>query len=251
MSNSFSIARGSDIDRLCDHTFLPALLDCGSLVVDLGANHGEFAHGVIQRFGCHVYAAEPLRSLQEKIEPSPYLKLFRVAIGAKDGTVQLRIFRSRDASVLGSREQKDVLEAEEEVEVVSLGTFLSRAGLQRVDLMKVDIEGAELAMFESASETDLARFGQITVEFHDFIYPELKPRVKVVKKRLAAMGFRRINFSLDNTDVLFLNPAWPGMDMSLFQFGKLKYFRRNVEGSKRWIHRITAKLPYTYRAPGC
>ena len=69
MSNGFGITPGSNIDRLCDHPFLPALLNSGSFVIDLGANRGEFAHGLTDRFGCRVYAAEPLASLQDEIVP--------------------------------------------------------------------------------------------------------------------------------------------------------------------------------------
>lgn len=165
MNNSFGITLGSEIDRLCDHTFLPALLNSRSFVIDLGANRGEFAHGLIQRFSCRVYAAEPLASLQDAIAPSPLLKLFRVAIGGEDGTARLNVFKSRCASVFGSRKREELVRAEEEVEVVSLRTFLAFAKLEQVDLMKVDVEGAEVAMFESASETDLLRIGQITVDF--------------------------------------------------------------------------------------
>jgi FkbM family methyltransferase len=236
MRKGLDIAPLFAIDRICEHTFVSSLLSSRSVVVDLGANRGEFAHGIIDRFGCQVCAAEPLASLQEKIEPSANLKLFRVAIGSEDGTAQLHVFRSRDASVFGSRGAKDTLKGEEEVEVVSVRTFLSRAAVEQVDLMKVDIEGAELTMLEAASEALLHRIGQITVEFHDFIYPELKSRVEAVKKRLEAIGFWRINFSLDNTDVLFLNRAWSAVN--LFRVAELKYFRRNVEGGKRWMRRM-------------
>lgn len=243
MSNGFSITPNFRIDRLCDHTFLPALLNSESVVVDFGANRGEFAHGLISRFGCRVYAAEPLAGLQQEIKASPYLHLFRVAIGGQDGTARLNVFRSRCASVLGSREIKDSVQAEEDVEVVSLRTFLDLTKLERVDLMKVDVEGAEVAMFESASETDLLRIGQITVEFHDFIYPELQPRVEAVKKRLQAIGFWRINFSLDNTDVLFFNHDLPVI--SLLRYGTLKYLTRNVEGARRRLRRMreNPKIP--------
>ena len=134
MSNVYNITPGSDIERLCDHTFLPALLNSGSSVIDLGANRGDFAHGLIQRFGCRVYAAEPLASLQDAIATSPLLKLFHLAIGGEDGAARLHVFKSRCASVLGSRKRKDLVQAEEEVEVVSLRTFLELTKLERVDL---------------------------------------------------------------------------------------------------------------------
>ena len=71
------------------------------------------------------------------------------------------------------------------------------------------------------------------------IYPELRFGVEATKKRLQTIGFRKINFSLDNTDVLFLNPNLTSI--SPFYYLKLKYFTRNVEGARRWLHRISEK----------
>jgi FkbM family methyltransferase len=182
------------VARLCDHTYLPDLLNSRSIVVDLGANHGEFARELINRSGCTVYAAEPLSSLHAKIDSSPHLKLFRVALGRQNGSASLRVYGGRCASLLGARENDETVN-QEEVEVVDLHTFLVRAGLGRVDLMKVDVEGAELDIFESVLESDLRLIGQITIEFHDFIYPNLKPRVEAVKRRLCKLGFWMIDFS--------------------------------------------------------
>jgi FkbM family methyltransferase len=218
------------VDRLCEHSYLPNLLGSDSVVFDFGANHGDFSHGLISRFGCRIYAAEPLASLRESIKASDRLNLMPVAIGATNGTARLHVFPTRCASLLDARAQ-DIDPQFEEVEVVDLKTFFARARVDKVDLMKVDIEGAEVDMFESALDDDLKRAGQITVEFHDFIYPQLHGRVEAIKRRLEALGFWTINFSLDNTDVLFINRVATGV--SELRYRKLKYLARYKEGGKR------------------
>jgi FkbM family methyltransferase len=227
-------AKRGEVARLCDHTYLPDLLDSNSIVVDLGANRGEFAHELIRRCGCSVYAAEPLSGLHAEIGASPRLKLFRVALGKQNGSAPLRVYGGRCASLLGARENDETVN-QEEVEVVDLHTFLVRAGLGRVDLMKVDVEGAELDIFESVLESDLRLIGQITIEFHDFIYPNLKPRAEAVKRRLCKLGFWMINFSLDNTDVLFINRD--AGSVSTLRYGKLRYVTKYLEGAKRRLRR--------------
>jgi len=70
----------------------------------------------------------------------------------------------------------------------------------------VDSKKRELVGDFKNTVSDLVRNTQFTVEFHDFIHPEeLDGRVERVKRRLVSIGLRRINFSLDNTDVLFIN----------------------------------------------
>ncbi len=226
------------VDRLCGHTFLRKLLNSDSTAVDLGAHKGQFSHGMIARYGCRVFAAEPIAELRAGISMTPGLTIFPFAIGGGVGRARMHVFGSRCASLLLERAE-EMWEREEEVELLDLRNVLARFGLAKVDLMKVDIEGAELAMFESASDTELRGFTQITVEFHDFLYPEQKSRVEAIKRRFRKLGFWVIKFSLDNTDVLFVNAAASGTGR--FQYGRLKYFTKYVEGAKRrWAQRLEA-----------
>jgi hypothetical protein len=126
------------------------------------------------------------------------------------------------------------------VRVVGFEDFLSRAGLGKrdlIDLVKVDIEGAECCMFEEASDSALQRVAQFSVEFHDFIWPELRERVIRVKSRLRSLGFRSINFSLDDTDVLFLNRTV--LDIGLCADVHLRAIKY-ANGIKRMAERIAS-----------
>ena len=75
---------------------------------------------------------------------------------------------------------------------------------------------------------------KITVEFHDFLRPEQAARVARAKRRLELAGFRRIEFSLDSTDVLFVRagslscPVW--------------FWLRHVVGNRRGLRRHLARI---------
>lgn len=191
--------------NVCQHTFL-ALLDRESTVVDLGANAGDFCHDMIGRFGCRVVSLEAMPHLAEAITPHPRLSLFNEAIAATTGTIQINRYEKRCASLFGPMEGETPISVTT-VKSVSLGDLIAREGLRIVDLLKVDIEGAELGMFDAATDKDLLSCKQITVEFHDFLYPETHEHVEKVKARLASLGFQIVSYSLDNTDVLFVNPT--------------------------------------------
>jgi FkbM family methyltransferase len=195
--------RGSTI-RICDHTFLPHLISSNSIVVDLGAFDGDFAHAMIDRFQCRVFSAEPVRELFERIRPHPLHRVFPVAVGGKNETIEMNVYGSRCASVFGSTapDEKFITQSSE---MVTLSEFCRRAAVDRIDLLKLDIEGAEIELFENSSDQDLLSATQITVEFHDFIYPEQRPAVKRIIERMGDIGFWVVRFSLDNTNVLFLN----------------------------------------------
>jgi hypothetical protein len=76
-----------------------------------------------------------------------------------------------------------------------------------VDLIKMDIEGAELDVLESAPTELLQSIRQLTIEFHEFVYPQSRARIEALKKRFRHLGFWVVDFSRTNYDVLFVHPA--------------------------------------------
>jgi hypothetical protein len=72
------------------------------------------------------------------------------------------------------------------VECVSLADLLEREGLDFVDYLKVDIEGAEYELFEQTPPAVLARFRMIGLEYHG------NQPMSVMTDRLRDAGFRQI-----------------------------------------------------------
>jgi len=190
--------------EICNHSFLPRFVDGGSVVVDLGANRGEFSHAILQRFGCRVVAVEPVEKLFQSIERDPRLQLLPVAVGASNQTIAMNVFHGRCASALGPV-VSDEPSTTQPVEMVTLAELRRRTGVGQIDLLKMDIEGAEIELLEACSDDELQSVMQMTVEFHEFLYPEQAEAVARIKHRMRGLGFWVLPFSLDNTNVLFLN----------------------------------------------
>ncbi|WP_366930871.1 FkbM family methyltransferase [Microcoleus sp. bin38.metabat.b11b12b14.051] len=49
------------------------------------------------------------------------------------------------------------------VDAMTLDTFLNKHKIESIDLLKVDIEGAEEALFNSTSDATLCNIKQITI----------------------------------------------------------------------------------------
>jgi hypothetical protein len=68
------------------------------------------------------------------------------------------------------------------------------------------VEGAEIGILESATASDLARCGQLTVEFHDKRPPFTRRDVDRVCRRLRRQGYRIVTANWPKVDdVLFVN----------------------------------------------
>jgi FkbM family methyltransferase len=187
------------------HSFLPGPIGKDSLVLDLGANLGEFSAGMIARFGCRMVAAEALEELAAQIPKNQRLTVVPVAVGGSNGSISISVFPDRCASVRGTvnAEEKPSLR---EIPMLTLRELRSRAQAAEIDLMKLDIEGAEIDLFAGSTDSELLEIGQITCEFHDFLYRELRKPVREIFARMRSLGFGIVHFSFDNTNVLLVNP---------------------------------------------
>ena len=54
-----------------------------------------------------------------------------------------------------------------EVEGVTLADIMQRYGLKTIDILKIDIEGAERYVFEASVSAFLPKIGRIAIELHD------------------------------------------------------------------------------------
>jgi FkbM family methyltransferase len=195
------------IARVQDHSFLAAPIRRGSTVIDLGMNTGQFAATMMSVFGCSVVGVEPARALFDRIPRLPGLTAERAAITRRGESAEFFL----SANPLAGTTDKRLSEpgaSRIEVPGTTLADILDRHGVERTPLVKVDIEGGEIPMLDSASFETLRRVDQFTIEFHDFLDPAQAADVRRVTQRLQAAGFAHMTFSSrNNMDVLFVNRA--------------------------------------------
>lgn len=191
------------VARVEGHSFLAGPLDQDSSVIDLGINQANFARTIHDLTGCRVLGVEAIPDLAAKAPAHDWLQVENVAIAGADGTVTMHLNRTGDATLRDDMSEGDVETVE--VRATTLESFLSEHGVGRVDLMKIDIEGAEFELFDNAPDALFGRIVQITIEFHDFKNAALTPDVARIKARMRARGFLCLTFSGNNTDVLFVN----------------------------------------------
>lgn len=212
------IARWSRAAGLADlathHVYLPAL-GPGALVIDAGAHLGEFAAEIRRRTGARLVALEPVPELRARIEPAPNLTILDGAIvGEQEKAIEeIEIHLSENPQANSSDPEiarRFGARGAIRVRAWTLPALLAELGSERVDLLKLDVEGAELEVLETASAATLGAIGQITVEFHDFLGgPDIAARVRAIRSRLGRFGFRALVLSAPwghHADVLFLGP---------------------------------------------
>jgi len=173
----------------------------GSVCLDLGANVGTVTERMAAT-GAHVHAFEPdpwaHERLVARVGALPNVTLHRAAVGLEAGEVHLNRAEGFDADPATLSEGSTLMAGAGGGETVAVEQIDLRAflrGLDRpVDLVKMDIEGAELALLEAlldAPERELLR--DVFVETHEIQYPALRPRYAALRERVAAMETPRID----------------------------------------------------------
>jgi FkbM family methyltransferase len=184
-------------------------LEPGDVFVDVGAHIGFHALIVareLQRLGGgHVYAFEPTSDSADRLAATAErnainnLTLVRAALGAATGQIEVRRVGAYGAdepsarSVFGSGHTVGV------VPILRFDEWAREAGLSRLDVLKIDVEGGECAALVGMRET-LARLRPrlLFVE----VNPVALERANVTKEQLyaelARSGYKATQSILDD-----------------------------------------------------
>lgn len=133
-------------------------LNAGDVVMDCGSNIGLFA-SVAASKGCQVYAFEPFAEVAAMMLKACFrfkdqIHWAEYALTDNVGDVLFRVdFSSTGGSVVSEGDARNLLR----VPSTTIDAFVDAQGLERVDFIKADIEGAEKEMLKGAYKT-LARF---------------------------------------------------------------------------------------------
>lgn len=181
-----------------------------SVIVDAGCSYeADLSRHMMHTYGARAFGVDPtrkheapLRTLEQ--ESGGRFTLIQAAIAAQDGTLTFNeSLTNESGSIFNDHYNMRNFESRSyEVEALSLPGLMQRLGVPQVDLLKLDLEGAEYDLLNAVSAADLAPFRQIFVEFHHNAVPHLTPADTQARvHKLESLGLR--SFSLDDVNYLF------------------------------------------------
>lgn len=197
-----------EIRRFREHSFFGSLLPQRVIIADFGAHRGEFFAALKSEYSVSralLVEANPAlaESLKKTFSDTGVLHAALIGENNRGPVTFTRSMQLESSSIF--REWAAAYGVADQVEVPTV-EFASaiRALGGRVDLVKLDIEGAEVAVLKEARASDLNSCGQFTVEFHDRRPPLTRRDVEDVCQRMRAEGYA------------IVKPNWPDVDDVLF-----------------------------------
>ena len=181
-------------------------LDTGALVYSFGIGRDlRFELDLIDRFDAKVEAFDPTpialewvasQTLPEGLRVHPY------GVAGEDGVARFAAPSKRGWESFSMVREKGVGESVE-APVRRMSTLMAQLGHQNVDLVKMDIEGAEYAVIPDLLASGI-RPRQILVEFHHR-WREVGPgRTRAMMRLLRQHGYRIADVSPKGRELTFL-----------------------------------------------
>jgi FkbM family methyltransferase len=135
-----------DVSRRAPHVRL-------TTIFDVGANVGQSARRFAKLFpDATVWSFEPFSSAfteLEQVTRDARVRCFQLALGAEPSTATVALAQKSDLnSLLGSHATPDV--PTETIHVTTLDAFTVDHGIERIDFLKIDTEGFDLAVLQGA-----------------------------------------------------------------------------------------------------
>jgi FkbM family methyltransferase len=192
-------------------TICPERITSESIVYSVGVGDDiSFEVSLIRSFGLHaLFAFDPTPTavswLSGQHVPREF-KLFQYAIADYNGVAKLFPHDNPDFVAHSLIPRKATASQAVEVPIRTLPTIMHELGHDHIDLLKMDIEGAEYAVIES-SLLEKVDIRQLLVEFHhhdrhtDGMSPE---RTKETVRKLNRAGFKIFHVTPRGEEYSFL-----------------------------------------------
>ena len=171
-----------------EHSYYPDFITDNPILFDLGACYGAFSKHFLEKFpNAKIVLVEANPNNFKKIEiESDNCTLLNKAVSQKEN--KIIFYEDENSSQNGSVLFNYFKGIKHEIETTNLEKLFEN--FNYIDLVKMDIEGAEWEVLLNAPSDAILKINQLSVEFHDFIEKNHEGITLQCVKRMKKLGYR-------------------------------------------------------------
>jgi FkbM family methyltransferase len=154
-----------------------------SVVVDAGGYQGKWSNEILNMYNPRIFIVEPLKSyylgIIEKFKGREEVSVYNYGLSSREGEIDINL--DNDSSSIYKKGEGKI----ERVKVKRMGSFMKESGIEKINLFKINIEGAEYELLEDIINEGIQnKIENIQVQFHVFI-PGCQDRRKKIQENLS------------------------------------------------------------------
>lgn len=189
----------------------PTFINKNSIVYSFGIGEDVTLDlDIIKHHGCNVYGFDPtpksIQWVQKQKLPANFIFL-PYGLGSTTGMVDFYLPKNPD-HVSGSLVvQKNVSELEKvSVQLKNIKDVTIELGHSKIDVLKIDIEGAEYDVIDSILQSGV-QIDQMLIEIHERFFEDGKQKTIDLIKKMNASGYEIFATSISYVELAFIRIA--------------------------------------------
>ena len=185
------------------------LLNKDSIIYSFGIGEDiSFDKTLIEKHNCNVFGFDPtpksINWVNRQSQPQNF-HFFDFGISNKTGIVDFYLPKNPNHVSGSSVVQNNINVAEKvSVKMKSIRAIMQELGHKHIDVLKMDIEGAEYDVIENVLKDNIS-ITQILIEFHDRLIQDGRRRTIDVLNKLKLQGYEIFAVSDSSKEVSFIN----------------------------------------------
>lgn len=191
----------------------PKFINEHSIIYSFGIGEDiSFDEALIKEYKCTIFGFDPtpksIKWIKERVQVTPSrFNFYEYGIANESGTVDFFLPKNTD-HVSGSFVTQNNVSARQiiKVEMKSLVDIVKLLGHKRIDVLKMDIEGAEYQVLEGILKTPV-EISQVLVEFHDRFFKDGRSKTINAIELLNAHGYEIFGVSDSLEEVSFIKKS--------------------------------------------
>jgi autotransporter strand-loop-strand O-heptosyltransferase len=191
------------------------IIEPDDIVLDIGAHIGIFTRYAATRWASKIIAVEPgidNFELWKKNKPSDFFFKESDCIGYQVAITNAN--EERDLSfdshhIHSFYDQSNTHTGEKyKVKCITLDSLIAMEKLEKIDFIKLDIEGSEVEALEGISDENLMKIRKFCMEYHHVAYNYNEKMKQSVIDRFARLGFKYYIRGFVNTNDVYIMHFW-------------------------------------------
>ena len=152
-----------------------------SLVMDIGGFVGDWSHKMVSMYNPYIYIFEPVKKyfaiIKNQFRNNPKVKTFNMGVSNKEGVSKININRAGSSSFFKKGDDT------EKIFLIDIASFFKQNKIKKIDVLKINAEGAEYEILERLIETGLVKSCKnIQVQFHKINKSSVIRREKIINE---------------------------------------------------------------------